>query len=380
MNTNDIAYLLTLASFVLPAVKDVDLSTSNQVIAQAVASLTDPPRVRVARTGSTRTVRHGNGQLMRGIAIGSFRYRREQGESAHLSDPKYWADLRAVGINAIRLVAFDAWQRSHGAPGSRTAYPHTDLYDSGQTSAMLAEFDLIVDQAAAYGMVVMINYHDVGGFTDPDFSRPAAADGAFPRTDSWQYITRFWNIVAPRYANRTHVFYELMNEPVQWSAAEYKAKDIRRMKVLFDRVRAVAPRTHLVLGSFATHYSSEDRTMRDVAYEMKDAGIDFSNASLGFHPYNAQYPAGNSSAPILDLMRNFAVINTEQNFPVGLINSLKDPDASGLDGDRMGVQSMERLHTSWFHWNSDTIDEFRFNFRGTVVRDAKAKGYYWVKP
>ncbi len=304
--------------------------------------------MRISRSGITRTVRHGNGQLLRGISIGSFRFRREQGESVHLNDPKYWADLKAVGINAIRLVAFDAWQRSHGDPGSRIAYPYTDLYDARQTAAMLAEFDLIVDQAAAHGMAVMLNYHDVGGYTDPDFTQPAGPDGSFPRTDSWQYVTRFWNIVAPRYANRSHVFYELLNEPVQWSADEYTAKDIRRFKVLFDRVRAAAPRTHIVVCSFATHISSEDRTMRDVALEMKAAGIDFSNASLGFHPYNSLYPGRNTSAPILDLMKNFTVINTEQNFPLGLINGISDPDASGMDGDRLGVQSMERLHTIGF--------------------------------
>ncbi len=168
MNTNDIAFLLTMASFVLPALKEVELKSSDQVVAQAIATLTDPPRVRISRTGVARTVRHGNGQLLRGIAIGSYRFRREQGENAHLKDPKYWADLKAVGINAIRLVAFDAWQRSHGDPGTRTPYPYTDLNDSRQVADMLAEFDLIVDQAAAHGMAVMLNYHDVGGYTDPD--------------------------------------------------------------------------------------------------------------------------------------------------------------------------------------------------------------------
>ena len=380
MNTNDIAFLLTMASFVLPALKQVELKSSDQVVAQAIATLTDPPRVRVSRLGNTRTVRHGNGQLLRGLSIGSFRYRREQGENAHLNDPKYWADLKAVGINAIRLVAFDAWQRSHGVPGTRTPYPHTDLNNTRQTEEMLAEFDLIVDQAAAHGMAVMINYHDVGGFTDPDFTKPADANGNFPRTNTYYYVSRFWNIVAPRYANRSHVFYEILNEPVQWNAADYTTTDIRRIKVLFDRVRAAAPKTHLVVCSFATHISSSPhRSMRDVALELKAAGVDFSNASLGVHPYNANYPLANTSEPILDLMRNFTVINTEQNFPVGLVPGLDDPDASGLDGDRLGVQSMERLHTSWFHWNSDTIDEFRFNFRGRVVRDAKAKGYYWVR-
>jgi hypothetical protein len=340
----------------------------------------DPPRVRIVRTGVTRTVRHANGELLRGIAIGSYKYRRETGGSAHLKDPKYWSDLKSVGINAIRLVAFDAWQRSHGAPGSRQAYPYTDLYNSRETADMLAEFDLIVNQAAAHGMVVMLNYHDVGGYKDPDFTKPAGPDGTFPRASTWQYVNRFWNVVAPRYANRTHVFYELLNEPVQWSPDDYTATDVRHFRALFQRVRAAAPKTHIVVCSFATHLSSEDRTMRDVAYEMKAAGIDFSNASLGFHPYNSNFPQGNTSAPILDLMKNFTVINTEQNFPAGLIGNSADPDASGMEGDRLGVQSMERLHTSWFHWNVDSLDEFHFNFQGIVVRDAKDKGYYWVRP
>ncbi len=315
--------------------------------------------------------------MIRGIGIGSYRFRREQGQSAHLQDPRYWADLKAAGVNAIRLVAFDAWQRSHGAPGTFVPYPHTDLNDPVQTAAMLAEFDLIVNQAAAHGMLVMINYHDVGGITDPDFTQPADANGNFPRSDTWQYVIRFWNIVAPRYANRTHVFYELVNEPVQWAADDFTATDVRRIRVLFQRVRAVAPRTHIVVCSFATHISSEDRTMRDVAFEMKDSGIDFSNASIGFHPYNSNYPAANISEPILDLMKNFTVVNTEQNFPAGLIPGLTDPDSSGMDGDRIGVQSMERMHISWFHWNVDSPEEFRLNFRGCVVRHAKANGYYW---
>lgn len=378
MNTNDLAYLLTIASFIFPALRDVDLKSSNDLVAQAIVALTDPPRVRAVRTGTTRTVRHASGYLMRGLAIGSYRYRRESGESAHLKDPKYWSDMQSVGINAIRLVAFDAWQRSHGEPGTKVAYPYTDLYDAKQTAEMLAEFDLIVNQAAAHGMVVMLNYHDVGGYMDPDFTKPADANGNFARANTYQYVSRFWNIVAPRYANRTHVFYELLNEPVQWSAAEYTLTDIRRFKVLFDRVRAAAPKTHIVVCSFATHISSSaDRTMRDVAFEMKAIGIDFSNASLGVHPYNAIYPEKNTSEPILDLMKNFPVINTEQNFPVGLVAGSADPDASGLDGDRYGVQSMERLHTSWFHWNSDSPEEFRFNFRARVIRDAKTKGYYW---
>ena len=378
MNTNDIAFLLTMASFVLPTLKDVQTKTSQELVAQALVAQLDPPRVKSVRTGATYTVRHPSGQLLRGIAIGSYRYRTEQGESAHLRDPNYWAELKASGINAIRLVAFDAWQRSHGAPGSKTPYPYTDLSNAQQTAAMLAEFDLIVDQASAHGMVVMLNYHDVGGVHDPDYSKPADANGNFQRARTWYYALNFWTIVAPRYANRTHVFYELLNEPVQWRADDYSPTHVRLFKNLHDRVRALAPRTHIVVCSFATHFSSPGRSMRDVAFELRNAGIDFRNASIGFHPYNDNFPDGNHSGPVLELMKSFAAINTEQNFPAGMVAGSADPDASGMDGDHLGVQSMERLRTSWFHWNSDTIDEFRTNFRGKVIPDARRKGYFWM--
>ena len=45
-------------------------------------------------------------------------------------------------------------------------------------------------------MHVIINYHDVGSYEK-------------------EFLTKFWDLVAPRYRDRTHVAYELMNEPVK---------------------------------------------------------------------------------------------------------------------------------------------------------------------
>jgi hypothetical protein len=352
--------------------------SSMQLAQSTLSQVIDPPRVRVVRTGAIRTVRTGSGELLRGVAVSSYRYQRQTGQAAYLHDLKYWDALKAAGVNAIRLIAMDGWQRSHGLPGKYTPFPHTDLYDSKQTAEMLSAFDNIVNQASARGMVVMINFHDTGNYHDLDYTVPADANGQFAPIATRQYVTRFWNLVAPRYANRTHVFYELVNEPVQWSSGDYLWTDARKIKVLFESVRRFAPRTHIVLQSFATHHSHNARSMRDVAYELLDNGVDFGNASLGVHPYNLFYPEPNESAPILDLMRNFTVINTEQNFPKGIIPRSRDPDGSGLDGDCLGVQSMERLGISWFHWNCDLPQEFTDNFAGIVVRDAKSKGYYWV--
>jgi hypothetical protein len=76
-------------------------------------------------------------------------------------------------------------------------------------------------------------------------------------------------------------------------------------------------------------------------------------------------------------MREFPVINSEQNFPKGLIPNSEDPDAAGLDGDYLGVQSMERLGISWFHWQIDGPNDFRANFEWKLVPDAIRKKYYW---
>ncbi len=380
MGPNEIAFLLSVATFAAPTQAELSqpTATATAIVQSVTSQLIDPPRVKIVRTGAIRTVRTGTGQLLRGIAVPSYRYHREEGESAYLSSSTYWTGLKAVGINAIRLVAFDGWQRSHGDPGTKKAYPYTDLSDSKQVAAMLAEFDLIVNQASKYGMVVMINFHDVGNYHDPDYTKPADKFGMFPPSANWQYVIKFWTLVAPRYANRNHVFYELLNEPVQWKSDDYTFSHLRQFKSLFDMVRRLAPKTHIVVFSFATHFSDGPRTTRRVVTEMISAGVDFSNASIGIHPYNANYPGQNKSAPLLDLMQVVAVINTEQNFPQGWLKNSGDPDASGMDGDRLGVQSMERMQCSWFHWNVDNPVEFNAYFRGIVVADAIKKNYYWV--
>ncbi len=70
---------------------------------------------------------------------------------------------------------------------------------------------------------------------------------------------------------------------------------------------------------------------------------------------------------------------TEQNFPQGIVVGSVDPDARGLDGDWLGIQSMERLGIGWFQWNTTTPFEFNQYFLRYVVPDARSKSYYWNK-
>jgi hypothetical protein len=48
-----------------------------------------------------------------------------------------------------------------------------------------------------------------------------------------------------------------------------------------------------------------------------------------------------------------------------------------MDGEEYGVQTMERLGLSWFHWHTHGPERFAKNFIGRVTLDAKLKDYAW---
>jgi hypothetical protein len=278
------------------------------------------------------------------------------------------------------LACFDPWQRSHGAPGTSKPYPFTDFREAGQRNAILKDYDQVVDAAERHGLYVMVNYHDTGGYRDPDYVSRADASSQFKYLDTTEYLTLFWQIIAPRYKDRTHVFYELMNEPVQWWPENYDDQVLDDIKKLYDQVRRAAPQTHLVLISSANHISLNPSagTLLSVARRLKQRGVDFANASVGFHAYNTRYPAANEAAPILETMKEFPVINTEANLPKEMNPTHNDGDGSGFDGDKFGTQSMERLGISWFHWKTHSPEEIQKTWVDAVLADAKAKGYYWA--
>ncbi len=345
----------------------------------ADVSAQDPGRVANRRDGETFTVRTAEGEILRGGVVSIYKYQRTtiqaEGKTYYPTDPAYWDAMKKEGLNAVRLVFFDPWQRSHGDPGSTKPYPHANLERRSEARVMLEEIDKIVDLAAQRGMYVMINYHDTGGYRDPNYRQPAGEDRKFSYRMSMRYLTRFWDWVAPKYAGRTHVFYELANEPVRWHPDDYKAEHLRDFAKIYQQIRQAAPETHVALCTFPT-VAGFNRSMLDVANELSELGIDFDNASIAFHPYKiSKLP--HSTEPIRQLMTKYAVINSEQNFPASIDDGFDDPDAVGFDGDLMGVQSMERLGISWFHWNVAGPEEFQRNMRGILIPDAKEKGYAW---
>ncbi len=299
-------------------------------------------RVRV----SQGTVRTDSGELIRGGAVWVYKYGTDSGATDYANDPAYYRRLRNAHVNAVRVICFDPWQKSH-------TFPFYDVTAPRDRERLLKRLDRIVHLAGQAGLYALINYHDVGR-VDQDF-----ADA-------------FWQAVAPRYAHLPHVFYELLNEPVQWFPEHYTPDVIKYQEHLYRTVRALAPDTHLVLLTFPNTVGFvEGCTMETVVAQL--TAPDWSNASVAFHAYYT----GGTSAPILALRERVPVINTE----VCALVPHDDADkVKPMDGDDWGSQTMERIGVSWFAWLADGHERFASNFEQGFLVDAQAKGYEWVEP
>jgi hypothetical protein len=385
------------------------LSLLNQLLmllafADATLPPGDPPRVAVREMTLGKTVVGSQGELLRGATISYFKFRRDTvGQPGYpaidyATDPAFWDRMSQTGINAVRLVFFDGWQRSHGDPTVDPFRPFpftsltpadallqgaTTLAEANQIARddrrnLLADFDTIVELAAERNMYLMINYHDTTGYRDPDFAAGLQpGQTKFPYTEGQTYLYSFWNRIAPRYADRTHVFYELMNEPVGFHPNDYQPDDVVQISRLYQRVRQLAPSTHLALATFTTPASFNNRTMLRIGAELQQNGVDFSNASIAFHPYDINTALPHVVKPIVQTMRQFPVINTEQGLPDSLKLSPEEPAAPGYFYHLLGSRAMERMNVSWFAWNTFEHDQFEDVWTDIFQADAILKNYYW---
>lgn len=92
-------------------------------------------------------------------------------------------------------------------------------------------------------------------------------------------VRAFWDVYAPRYANRTHVLYEIINNP-EINCAEPFADATMDMELqTYAQIRALAPDTHVVM--FSTSAVPEPAVIADAIG--RSEGVDFTNASFAIH-------------------------------------------------------------------------------------------------
>ena len=113
--------------------------------------------------------------------------------------------------------------------------------------------------------------------------------------NSMEKTLNFWNIYAPRYANETHVIFEAHNEPVAYTPGHWSQEDWDKQVIMYDAIRAHAPDTFIMLGSFMS-FNGGDAAIEGADY-LATQGVDWSNAGFAFHGYTGLGSIEDTIAP-----------------------------------------------------------------------------------
>jgi endoglucanase len=229
------------------------------------------------------------------------------------------AKMKALGFNAVHLYgeSFDPSYPTNGstAPG----------YATGR-------IDSIVQSTRDLGLYLVIT---IGN---------GAANGKYNRA----YITNFWNLYSARYANETHVLFEIQNEPVAWgppySSASATPPGALDMEVAaYNTIRQYAPDTPVLLFSYAvlggtggaTAALTDIHTFNQTVFGNQNAV--WTNTAVGFHGYAG---AGDTAIAVSNILSaGYPCFMTE--FGAGTWGGT----GGGLDVEAVG--NLERLGVSW---------------------------------
>ena len=229
------------------------------------------------------------------------------------------AKMKALGFNAVHLYG-ESFDPSYPTNGSTAPGYATNRIDS------------IVQSTRDLGLYLVIT---IGN---------GAANGNYNRA----YITNFWNLYSARYANETHVLFEIQNEPVAWgppyssgSATPPGALDME--VAAYNTIRQYAPDTPVLLFSYAVLGGTGGATaaLTDIhAFNQTVFGNQnavWTNTAVGFHGYAG---AGDTAIAVSNILSaGYPCFMTE--FGAGTWGG----GPGGLDVE--AVANLERLGVSW---------------------------------
>lgn len=204
-NTSASAGYVDVDSFTLTALDDT-------------ADLVNPQRGRATLNATRTTFVADNGQLLRGPY--------ESTEWTTAAPEHEVARIKELGCNTVHLYAesFDP------------NYPNTGSTAPGYA---VAEVDKFVQMTRDLGLYLVITI----------------GNGANNGNHNRQWAVDFWNHYAPRYANETHVLYEIHNEPVAWGPSYLTGttpSGALDMEVdCYNAIRAAAPNIPVLLFTYA---------------------------------------------------------------------------------------------------------------------------------
>jgi len=173
------------------------------------------------------------------------------------------------------------------------------------------------------------------------------------------YIDAFWGYVAPRYKDRTHVIYELQNEPT-FSVLNTPEAVFELNEQVYQTIRNAAPQTHVMLMSYACLPAANPGA--DVAGDVERLRefCDFSNESIAFHGYWWCEGGGMEENIQAAKRLNVPLVNTE-------FEDITD-----------NVRYMEQQQIGWFAWQTCDKQRFQSNWVNGLLPHARSNGYLWT--
>ena len=238
------------------------------VLCGAAALAADPGRPKIVNN----SLYAADGQKMRGDTLFLTNTTRNNRGDEFTLKPKAWSENAHIGFNIRRLWASGGTEANN--------------------AAKLARLDQCVDLAARAGQYVIIVY-------GPPSDGPIGSN----------HHKEFWSIVAARYKDRTHVIYELANEPPDaWPANASETAAFTGGIPMAKMVRDSAPDTPIILFSNNQNPRSPSyyQQFQDGYQAKYGVAWSWANALIGFHGY---YNA--TTAQMQAVKARWPCINTE---------------------------------------------------------------------
>lgn len=348
---------LVLSAGLASAAPSASQSTDRGRIRVAEVRDPDDPRhaLKVLRTDTNTPLRAGTAWLW--------------SEEPMEPPASYYAELRKAGLNAVRLILFDVWIHEEG-------YRKVDWNDARYRREMLARLERAVDACSKNGLYAIINAHNRIPRAEPKYDEKLNTD--------------LWKTVAPHFANRTHVAYELSNEAITGAGRdgvlEANAQPtLEALARVYQVTRQRAPNTHLlVLTPAGVSGWGALTAMSNLTrhFEKLTGRIDWSKTSVAYHLYHADVNLFPKAENLRAFHRDFPGWPSENNFPAGYSNErlgLKPGDnerSVQFGADEFVTQTCERLGLGWCQWQINGPEQFRRNWP-LLWADAQAKSYAW---
>ncbi len=282
----------------------------------------------------------------------------------------YYKSMREAGLNAVRIILFDVWIHEEG-------YGKYDWSEAAYQRSMIEQLERAVNHCSENGLYAIINAHN-----------RVPASGV-PKYDE-ALNTGLWKVVAPHFAQRSHVLYELSNEPISGPGRDGQVDPpaqttLAALARVHNIARSLAPDTHLMIltpagiSGYGTKTAMSNLTRN---FEKLTGPIDWTKTSVAYHLYHADTNLFPRAENLRQFHQDFPGWPSENNFPPGFPSEKigakpGDNERSARFGsDEFTLQTCEIFGLGWSQWHIEGPKALANNW-AILWADAVAKGYAW---